>query len=109
MKNLLILLLIIISTDVCANPINEGPTLKEQLSPPNQEFKQTLQKRSQIWIKGQWAIVNNTYVWVKGHWETKRAGFVFVDGNWIKKSNGWTWKEGYWKKIDMNKWLNLHT
>tara|TARA_B100000902_G_C27120171_1_gene818241 strand:+ start:266 stop:592 length:327 start_codon:yes stop_codon:yes gene_type:complete len=108
MKRLFILVCVFMSTYLFANS-SDGLILKEQLTPPVKECKQTLQKRSYIWIKGQWDIINNNYIWVDGHWESKRFGYVFIDGEWNKKSNGWIWKKGYWKKIDMNKWLNLYT
>ena len=87
----------------------DGPILKEKLTNPEEYKRQTLQKRSFIWIDGQWEVDNNTYKWVSGHWVPKRMGYVFINGTWEKKSNGWTWKEGYWKKINMNKWINLYS
>ena len=87
---------------------NEGPALADKLEMPEKVVKQTLQKRSEIWIDGQWKIENNKYIWVSGHWKTKKIGYVFVNGKWNKSSKGWTWTEGYWKEIELNKWMNLY-
>ena len=82
---------------------NQGPVLAEKLEMPEKIVKQTLQKRSLMWIEGQWTIENNQYIWVSGHWATKKIGYVFINGQWSKKSKGWTWTNGYWKKININK------
>ena len=87
---------------------NQGPILAEKLDVPEKIVKQTLQKRSLIWIKGQWKIENNQYIWISGHWTQKKIGFVFVDGKWSKKAKGWRWEEGYWKQIGINQWMNLY-
>ena len=110
MKNFTQFVIIIITT--CSMSIsiaqNQGPILVEKLDVPEKIVKQTLQKRSLIWIKGQWKIENNQYVWISGHWTQKKIGFVFVDGKWSKKSKGWIWEEGYWKQIGINQWMNLY-
>ena len=86
----------------------QGPVLAEKLEMPEQNVKQTLQKRSLIWIDGQWKVENNKYIWVSGHWKTKKIGYVFVNGKWNKSSKGWVWTDGYWKEIELNKWMNLY-
>lgn len=86
-----------------------GPIIDSKLNPPTDEIINHIKKRSEIWIKGQWKVVNNSYKWVKGHWTDKRVGFHYVDGNWEKKSNGWVWKEGYWREVNVKKWLNMYS
>ena len=107
-KKIILPLLIVLftSTSLFAK---EGPFLENKLKKPNNEEKQTLQKRAFIWIEGQWKIEKNKYVWQKGYWERKRIGYVFINGSWIKKSKGWTWSQGYWKKIDLSKWMALYS
>jgi len=100
--------IIVLGSMTISNAQNEGPILAEKLEMPEKLVKQTLQKRSLIWIDGQWKIENNKYIWVSGHWEAKKIGYVFINGKWIKKSKGWMWTDGYWKKIDLNKWMNLY-
>ena len=87
---------------------NQGPVLAEKLEIPEKIVKQTLQKRSLMWIEGQWKVENNQYIWVSGHWATKKIGYVFVNGKWNQNSKGWMWTEGYWKQIELNKWMNLY-
>ena len=87
---------------------NQGPVLAEKLEIPEKIVKQTLQKRSLMWIEGQWKVENNQYIWVSGHWATKKIGYVFVNGKWSQNSKGWMWTEGYWKQIELNKWMNLY-
>ena len=85
-----------------------GPVVKNIIDAPI-NYKQTIQKRSHIWIKGQWEIINNQYNWKEGYWAVKKPGFVFVDGYWKKHKNGWQWILGYWKEIDINKWISLNS
>ena len=85
-----------------------GPIIKQKLSNPDKEIKQTLQKRAFTWITGQWKFVNNKYEWIPAHWTQKKMGYVFIGGKWIQKNNGWIWQEGYWKKINMKKWMILY-
>ena len=77
---------------------NQGPVLAEKLEIPEEIVKQTLQKRSLMWIEGQWEIENNQYIWVSGHWATKKIGYVFVNGKWTK-----TRKDGCGPKDTGNK------
>ena len=100
-------IIVLCSTSI-SNAQNQGPVLAEKLEMPEKIVKQTLQKRSLMWIEGQWEVENNKYVWVSGHWETKKVGYVFVNGKWTKKAKGWIYTEGYWKKIELNKWMNLY-
>ena len=100
--------IIVLCSISISNAQNNGPVLAEKLEVPEKIVKQTLQKRSLIWIDGQWKVENNKYIWVSGHWETKKIGYVFINGKWNKSSKGWTWTEGYWKKIELNKWMNLY-
>ena len=99
--------IIVLGSMTISNAQTQGPVLAEKLEMPEKLVKQTLQKRSLIWIDGQWKVENNKYIWVSGHWETKRIGYVFIDGKWKKTSKGWVWTDGYWKKIDLNKWMTL--
>jgi hypothetical protein len=99
--------IIVLGSMTISNAQTQGPILAEKLEMPEKLVKQTLQKRSLIWIDGQWKVEDNKYIWVSGHWETKRIGYVFIDGKWKKTSKGWIWTDGYWKKIDLNKWMTL--
>ena len=87
---------------------SKGPVVENIIDSPR-SYRQTIQKRSHIWVKGQWEIINDQYMWKDGYWVVKKPGFVFVDGYWKKHINGWQWILGYWKEIDINKWLNLHS
>ena len=100
--------IIVLSSMTISNAQTQGPVLAEKLEMPEKLVKQTLQKRSLIWIDGQWKIENNQYIWVSGHWETKKIGYIFINGKWEQTSKGWVWEEGYWKKIDFNKWMSLY-
>tara|TARA_B100000579_G_scaffold152800_1_gene124169 strand:+ start:275 stop:628 length:354 start_codon:yes stop_codon:yes gene_type:complete len=105
-----ILLITIVITLINISKINAaGPILIKKLAPLEINKPQTLQKRSSIWIKGQWMTVNNEYEWKYGHWKPKKIGYVFVNGEWYQSNKGWQWKDGYWKKIDLNKWMNLYS
>ena len=77
--------------------------------PPSEEVRQTIQKRSYVWIPAQWKFEANQYKWVPGFWERKKVGYVFVSGRWIEKSQGYVWKNGYWKKINLNKWMMIYS
>ena len=77
--------------------------------PPIEEFRQTIQKRSYVWIPAQWKFEANQYKWVPGFWERKKIGYVFVSGKWIEKNRGYVWKSGYWKKINLNKWMMIYS
>ena len=107
MKKILLLIIILIITTPIVKA--EGPFVQEKLSPPENKILQTLQKRSFIWIKGQWETVDNQYKWKSGYWIEKKIGYVFVNGEWNKSKQGWQWEDGYWKKIDINKWINLYS
>ena len=88
---------------------SKGPFLINKLAPPEKNQIQTLQKRSLIWIEGQWKTKNNEYQWESGHWINKRIGYVYINGQWNKSNKGWQWEDGYWKEIDINKWINLYS
>jgi len=108
MKKIFIIITIILFTNsVYAN--SKGPFLLNKLTPPEKNHIQTLQKRSLIWIEGQWETINNKYQWKSGHWTNKKSGHVYVNGRWNKSNKGWQWEDGYWKKIDINKWINLYS
>ena len=77
--------------------------------PPSEEVRQTIQKRSYVWIPAQWKLEEEKYTWVPGFWERKKVGYVFVSGNWIEKGRGYIWKNGYWKKINLNKWMMIYS
>ena len=55
--------LLIYSVFICFSQ-QEGPIILQKLENPEEITKQYIQKRSQIWIEGQWKIENNKYVWV---------------------------------------------
>ena len=108
MKYLIIILFaLFISNNLFSQP--EGPLLKEKLISPELVKKQTVIKRSFVWIDSQWNFEKDSYKWISGHWLLKKPGYVFINGYWNKKSNGWTWTNGYWKKIDMHKWRKLYS
>ena len=107
MKNQLINLLILYSF-ICFSQ-QEGPIISQKLEAPETTTKQYIQKRSQIWIEGQWKVENNNYIWVSGHWVCKRMGYHFINGQWQQKENGWVWTDGYWELIPIRKWKNLYS
>ena len=83
--------------------------VKDILTPPSKQIKQSIQKRSQVWIPAQWNIENNQHIWTEGHWTDKKTGQVFISGQWQKSKKGFIWKEGYWKKIPMDKWMSIYS
>ena len=93
---------------VCFSQI-EGPVVSEKLEIPETSIKNCIQKRSHIWIDGQWKVENNNYEWVTGHWVKKRVGYHFVNGQWIEKNNGWLWIEGYWEIMPIKKWRTIYS
>ena len=107
MKKVLLFTTIILLIN-CIQAKSNGPFLVNKLTPPEKNETQTLQKRSFIWIEGQWETINNEYHWKSGHWTTKRIGYIYINGQWGKKNNGWQWTDGYWQKIDIDKWMTLH-
>ena len=103
--NLIIICLLTFTVNTSAQEL----VLKEKLEPPTIESKQTLQKRSEVWIPGQWIIENNTHKWVNGYWELKKMGQVYICGKWKKIKQGYVWETGYWKSISMNQWISLYS
>jgi hypothetical protein len=83
--------------------------VKDILTPPTKQIKQSIQKRSKVWIPAQWNIENNQYVWSEGKWENKKVGQVFISGGWEKAKGGFVWTEGYWKNISINKWMAIYS
>ena len=83
--------------------------VKDILTPPSKQIKQSIQKRSQVWIPAQWNIENNQHIWTEGHWTDKKTGQVFISGQWEKSKEGFIWKEGYWKQISMDKWMSIYS
>lgn len=79
-----------------------------KLNPP-ENLSPNKNKKSHIWISGEWIESNNNYVWKKGYWENKRPGFIFLPGYWKKIKNGWTWISGYWKQISIEKWNEIYS